>query len=100
MKIKYIIPTVGDGGNQITSSLLLRIESKNKKIFRSLYERKINKKKTIIQANKMGWGEYRHLTQSQKVFSFTTKNLNSFGERIVTCRGTHMDTSIVGVDPV
>ena len=100
MKIKYIIPTVGDGGNQITSSLLLRIESKNKKIFRSLFERQINKKQTMIQAKKMGWGEYRQLLHSQKVYSYSTKNLNSFGERIVTCRRTHMDTSIVGVDPV
>ena len=65
MKIKYIIPTVGDGGNQITSSLLLRIESKNKKIFRSLYERKINKKTGPRQKTKKIRSTGRDATNNQ-----------------------------------
>ena len=100
MKIKYIIPTVGDGGNQITSSLLLRIENNNKKIFRTLYERNINRTKSAVIAKKKGLDSYRHLPNSDKVYDYKTKNLNSFGEKIVNCRRTHMNTSTEGSDPV
>ena len=99
MKIKYIIPTVGDGGNQITSSLLLRIEDRNKKIFRTLYERSLDKPNSILKAQKMGI-EYRRMANQNKLYYYKTKNMNSFGEKIITCRRTHMDTSIIGVDPV
>lgn len=100
MKIKYIIPTVGDGGNQITSSLLLRIENKNKNIFRTLYERNINRPKSTLLAKKMGLDSYRHLRNADKIYDYNTKNLNSFGERIITCRRTHMNTTVEGADPV
>ena len=100
MKIKYIIPTVGDGGNQITSSLLLRIENNNKKMFRTLYERNVNRPVSALVAKKMGLESYRHMRNADKVYDYKTKNLNSFGERIVTCRRTHMNTSAEGSDPV
>ena len=95
MKIKYFIPTVGDGGNQITSSLLLRIENEKKEIFRTLYEKTVNPRKSELIAKKMGLESYRHLRNADKIFNYKTKNLNSFGERIVTCRRTHLDTSSV-----
>ena len=82
MKIKYVIPTVGDGGNESTSSLLIRIDNENKKIFRNLFRSKFVGDK------------------DRNEYQFLAKNLNQRGERVVTCRRVTMNVNTVGNDPV
>jgi len=91
MKIKYVIPTVGDGGNESTSSLLLRIDNENKKLFRNLFRSKFTDSKYYDEIKKeWKYGKYQ----------FLAKSLNSFGERVLTCRRVTMNTNTVGSDPI
>ena len=53
MKITFIIPTVGDGGNEITSSFLLRITNRQKDKYRFLYTSSLDKVATSKNRKKL-----------------------------------------------
>ena len=104
MKIKYHIPTVGDGNNAITSSHLLRIEEKNKYMFRRMYNMRATRvkdggaamfeEKNNIQYNK-NFG-----TQRTHRFTFNARNLNRRGEYEIHVSRVVAHQGVQGGDPV
>ena len=105
MKIKFIIPTVGDGGNEITSSFLLRITNRQKDKYRFLYTSSLDKVATSKNRKKLGLLATDKIPTSQemrdsKVFKYTSKSLNTFGEHCINCPSVTMNNVSSGVDPV
>jgi hypothetical protein len=105
MKIKFIIPTVGDGGNEITSSFLLRITSRQKHKYRFFYSSTLDKEATSKNRKKLGLLGGTHIATRQemrdsKVFKYSSKSLNKFGEHCINCPSVTMNNVSSGVDPV
>jgi hypothetical protein len=99
MKIKIIIPTVGDGGNTSTSSFLLRISNNQKKLYKQLFTGTVDKKATEIKRLSIEPTPSK-LYGSDRVIIRTPKNMNHRGEHIINCDRIRMNQVKEGIDPI
>ena len=99
MKIKMIIPTVGDGGNTSTSSFLLRISNNQKKLYKQLFTGTVDRKATEIKRLSIEPTPSK-LYGSDRVIIRTPKNLNTRGEQIINCGRIRMNEVKEGIDPI
>jgi hypothetical protein len=99
MKIKIIIPTVGDGGNTSTSSFLLRISNNQKKLYKQLFTGTVDRKATEIKRLSIEPIPSK-LYGSDRVIIRTAKNMNHRGEHIINCDRIRMNQVKEGIDPI